>query len=105
MITPEQLPFTYKNLDHPYAQGQAWITYPVGTPVGTYKDTVLVTARNHDCPVTLIHTLIIRWEEGIDNLFDGMGEARKFIYRDQLYIICNDEWYNALGQKVADPRR
>ena len=103
VITPEELPFTYDDPQHPYVYGQMPITYPVGTPVGTYKDTALVVGS--ECTGVLIHTLTIRWPEGLDELFDGMGETRKLIYRDQLYIICNDEWYNSLGQKVADPRK
>jgi hypothetical protein len=32
------------------------------------------------------------------------GLPRKIIYRDNMYIILDDEWYNASGQKVDDPR-
>ena len=35
----------------------------------------------------------------------GAAGARKIIYRDNLYIILNDEWYNAEGKKVGDPRK
>lgn len=103
IITPDELPFTYEDPQHPYVYGQAPISYPEGTPIGTYMDTAMVESA--DCADLLIHTLIIRWEQGLDELFDGMGNTRKLIYRDQLYIICNDEWYNSLGQKVADPRK
>ena len=102
-IGREQLPFTYENAMHPYVAGQAPISYPAETPAGTYVDTVLVEGAN--CATVLVHTLTVNPAEGIDQIFDGMGEAHKVIYRDQLYIICNDEWYNALGQKVADPRK
>ena len=102
-IGREQLPFTYENAMHPYVAGQAPISYPAETPAGTYVDTVLVEGAN--CAAVLVHTLTVNPAEGIDQIFDGMGEAHKVIYRDQLYIICNDEWYNALGQKVADPRK
>ena len=86
------------------AAGQTPISYPEGTPVGTYMDTVLVEGAN--CATVLVHTLTVYNEhEDIDHIFDGKGQARKFMYRGQLYIICNDEWYNALGQKVADPRK
>ncbi len=99
-----ELPFTYENAQHPYVAGQTPISYPAGTPVGTYKDTVLVEGDN--CATVLVHVLTVyNQHEDIDHIFDGMGQTHKFIYRDQLYIICNDEWYNALGQKVADPRK
>lgn len=102
-ISPADLPFTYTSIEHPYAAGQQPIFYPIGTPEGTYVDTVFVVGA--ECADVLIHTLVIRVEEDIDHIFDGKGETRKLIYRDQMYIICNDEWYNALGQKVADPRK
>ena len=99
-----ELPFTYENAMHPYIAGQTPISYPEGTPVGTYRDTVQVEGTN--CATVLVHTLTVYNEhEDIDHIFDGKGQARKFMYRGQLYIICNDEWYNALGQKVADPRK
>lgn len=100
-----ELPFTYENPLHPYAAGQAPIYYANGTPKGTYVDTVLVQGEN--CSVVLIHTLdIYDAHEAIDNV-DGTGEsgARKVLYRDQMYIILQDEWYNAAGQRVADPRK
>ena len=103
IIHPDELPFTYLDPAHPYAYGQQPISYPEGTPMGTYTDTVLVVGS--ECTDVLIHTLIIRWEEALENLFEGKGETHKVIYHDRIYIICNDEWYNALGQKVSDPRQ
>ena len=103
IIHPDELPFTYLDPAHPYAYGQQPISYPEGTPMGTYTDTVLVIGS--ECTDVLIHTLIIRWEEALENLFEGKGETHKVIYHDRMYIICNDEWYNALGQKVSDPRQ
>ena len=102
-ITPAELPFVYSNTEHPYIDGQQPIYYPLGTPAGTYVDTVFVVGA--ECADVLIHTLTIRVDEGLEELFSGKGETRKLIYHDQLFIICNDEWYNALGQKVADPRK
>ena len=102
-ITPAELPFVYSNTEHPYIDGQQPIYYPLGTPAGTYVDTVYVVGA--ECADVLIHTLTIRVDEGLEELFSGKGETRKLIYHDQLFIICNDEWYNALGQKVADPRK
>ena len=29
----------------------------------------------------------------------------KFLVNDVLFIFLNGEWYNAAGQKVADPRK
>ena len=99
----EELPFTYENALHPYIGGQAPIFYPEGTPKGVYMDTVRVIGVQ--CTTVLVHTLTIYDKhEDIDTIFDGKGNARKVIIREQMYIICNDEWYNALGQKVADPR-
>lgn len=100
----EELPFTYENAMHPYVAGQTPIMYPAGTPTGIYRDTVLVEGAN--CATVLVHTLTVyNKHEDIDNIYgtDGQG-ARKVIYHDQLYIILNDEWYNAAGVKVGDPR-
>ena len=102
-VSVDDLPFLYTNAEHPYIQGQTQIYYPAGTPVGDYIDTVLVQGTN--CTAVLVHTLTVYDEEAIDIIDDGNGNARKVIYKDQLYIICNDEWYNALGQKVLDPRK
>ena len=103
-IWTNELPYTYVNEDHPYAPGQAPIYYPVGTAAGTYSDTVRVVGEN--CETILVHKLRIVQAQGIDNIFDeNAAGARKIIYRDNLYIILNDEWYNAEGKKVADPRK
>ena len=99
-ITENELPFT---LEATYAAGQEVIIYPVGTPVGVYLDTVRVQGEH--CVTTLYHTLVIERAEGIDNIdVDGGKNAQKVIIRGVMYIYCNDEWYNANGQKVADPR-
>ena len=100
----EELPFTYENALHPYVEGQTPIYYPAGTPAGVYVDTVRVAGEQ--CATVLIHTLTVYDKhQAIDNIFDGKEGARKVIYRDNLYIILNDEWYNAAGKKIADPRR
>lgn len=103
VILVEDLPFTYSNTEHPYAYGQDPIFYPEGTPKGTYVDTVLVVGT--ECADVLIHTLTIRDTQGLENLMDGKRQMRKVIYQDRMYIICGDEWFNALGQKVSDPRK
>ena len=98
-----ELPFTYENAEHPYIAGQSSIYYAAGTPKGEYIDTVMVEGT--ECARVLVHYLTIYdKDDAIDNVnADGKG-ARKVIIRDNLYIILNDEWYNASGLKVADPR-
>lgn len=100
-----ELPFTYQNELYPYVVGQAPIFYPEGTAMGVYQDTVMV--QGVSCSAVLIHTLtIINRHEGIDDIIDELGAgARKVLYQDNMYIICNDEWYTATGQKVNDPRK
>lgn len=98
-IGENALPFT---LNVEYAAGQETISYPVGTPVGTYIDTVLVQGEH--CPATLVHTLVVTSSEGIDNINANGKNAQKVIIRGIMYIYSNEEWYNANGQKVADPR-
>ena len=100
-----ELPFTYESMDYPYAAGQAPIFYPTGTAKGVYNDTVLVQGVN--CVAVLVHTLTVTdRHEGIEDVMNELGAgARKVLYRDNLYIICNDDWYTATGQKVNDPRK
>ena len=100
-VLQNELPFTFESDNYPYAIGQAPIYYSIGTPVGRYIDTVLVQGEN--CNRVLVHTLIISSSQDIDeiNAEDGHG-ARKVLYRDNLYIILDDEWYNAEGKKVGN---
>ncbi len=105
VIERKQLPFTYVSLEHPYAAGQEPIFYDEGTPVGTYIDTVYVEGIEGMCPNILIHKLTITNNQAINNVDASTPGARKLIYRDQLYIILDDEWYNASGMKVADPTK
>lgn len=100
-----ELPFTYENVQYPYAAGQAPIFYPIGTAKGVYNDTVLVQGVN--CVAVLVHTLTVTdRHEGIEDVMNELGAgARKVLYQDNLYIICNDDWYTATGQKVSDPRK
>ena len=103
-VLQSELPYSYIDPQHPYVPGQAPIYYAAGTMVGKYVKSVLVQGEN--CAQVLIHTIFIEHSQGIDDIFGESGDgARKVIYRDQLYIILNDEWYNAEGKKVADPRR
>ena len=99
-----ELPFTYDNPNYPYTAGQAPIYYAAGTPTGVYMDTVEVKVGQ--CTTILVHTLTIYEEhEAIDDIHTGANGARKVIVNDNMYIIINDEWYNAAGLKVTDPRR
>ena len=101
----EELPYTYQNEAYPYIATQAPVTFASGTPKGTYTDTVLVQGVN--CTAVLVLTTEIYDEhEGINEIgIDERTGARKVIVRDNMYIILNDEWYNAAGMKVADPRK
>lgn len=103
-ILDTELPYEYVDMLHPYLPGETPISYPVGTPAGTYQDTVLVMGNN--CAAVLIHTLEIKSTEGIESI-DAIGNegTHKVIYRDRLYIISNGKWYNAEGKKVKDPRK
>lgn len=103
-IYSTDLPFTYENDEYPYAEGQDPIFYPEGTPGGDYVDTVIVRAEY--CNTTLIHTLTIIPTEDLENVFgDGAHGARKVLYRGDLYIILDDDWYTPSGQRIADPRK
>lgn len=101
-VAIQDLPFTYEDIN--YAAGQAPIYYPEGTPKGEYADTVRVLVET--CTATLVHTLTIYdRDEAIDHVDEEEDGARKVIYQDHMYIILNDEWYNAAGQKVANPMK
>ncbi len=63
-ITTDDLPFTYENSTYPYAEGQAPISYPMGTEPGTYMDTVLVVGQH--CDAVMIHALVVNALEGIE---------------------------------------
>ena len=104
-IDIEELPYTYFNANYPYAEGQEPIYYPVGTAKGTYMTTARVESTG-TCANILIFTLTITdRHEGIDAIYDERSSARKVIIGDRMYIILNDEWYNAAGQKVANPMK
>ena len=100
----DSLPYTYDDPQHPYVIGQTPIYYAAGTPKGVYVDTVSV--QGTQCPTILVHTLTIYdAHEDIDLIpVDGRA-AHKLIINDVMYIILNGEWYNAAGQKVADPHK
>ncbi len=101
-ITVDDLPFEYFDPEHPYSPIQSPIFYPAGTPAGTYVDSVYV--QGAQCAALLVHTLVITGSQGIEEIEGKNGLPRKIIYRDNMYIILDDEWYNASGQKVDDPR-
>ena len=100
-IKEDELPFSYETA---YIAGQTPISYPVGTEPGIYVDSVLVEGEH--CVAVLVHTLTIEKSQGFENIYDIDGSSvQKVLYHDVLYIICNDEWYNAEGKKVSDPRQ
>ena len=101
-INSSELPYTYQNPAHPYSDIQTPLTYPVGTPAGVHIDTAYV--KGNQCSAMLILTLTINNDQGIEALDGEKGLPRKIIFRDQMYIILNDEWYTPAGQKVTDPR-
>ena len=68
------------------------------TEPGTYEKTIELD----NVSFTLV--IYIDNAEALDNIVIE-GRASKVIYRDNFYIICNDEWYNAEGKKVVDPSK
>ena len=103
-VYTNELPYTYENPLHPYVDGQAPIVYAEGTERGVYSDTAMV--RGENCGVILVLTATVEWPEGIEDIYGtGRRGARKVFYHDQLYIILNDEWYTAAGQKVENPMK
>lgn len=103
-ITLSELPYSYEDPAHPYVEGETPIYYAQGTQPGVYKEIKMVQGTT--CAIPLVHTLtVLDAQEGVDNIYGSQEGARKVIYRDQMYIIVNDEWYTPTGQKVADPRQ
>ena len=103
-INVTDLPFTYEDPAHPYLDGETPIFYDVDTKPGVYTDVKKVQGEN--CSAVLVYTLtILDRQEGFDFIKAGRNGARKVLYRNQMYIILNDEWYTPTGQKVADPRQ
>lgn len=99
-ISQDDLPYTY---EAPYIADQLPIHYDLGTEAGVYVDTALV--QGDHCPAVLILTLTINKSQAIDNIYGRDGKrVQKLIYNDAMYIIVDDEWYNAAGQKVSNPR-
>lgn len=101
-IYENELPYTYQNAEHPYIVGEDAISFPEGTALGEHKATAYVEGEH--CTAVLELTLTVEKSQGIDNIFGDGENVHKVLYRDVLYIIINDEWYTAAGQKVDDPR-
>lgn len=99
VISESDLPYTYQAQ---YVEGESPIFYDLGTEPGVYSDTALVEGVH--CDAVLVLELTINKAQGIDNIFGDGENVHKVLYRDVLYIIINDEWYTAAGQKVDDPR-
>ena len=102
-VAIQDLPFEYEDPELSYAPGQAPIFYNEDTPLGEYVDTVRMMGET--CSSILIHTLTVYdRDEAIDNVDGEKRGARKVFYRDNLYIVLDDEWYTPSGQRVDDPR-
>ena len=103
-VATDSLPYTYVNEQYPYAAGQKPIIIAEGTAVGQYTETAMVQGAN--CTAILIlDVTVYDPHEGILNLDDENAGAQKVIIRGDMYIKTNKAWYNAAGQKVADPRK
>ena len=72
---------------------------PAGTPDGIYPQTITLGCGD----ATL--TILVGTAQGIDAVNASEKVARKLFYNGHIYIICNDEWYNAEGKKVNDPSK
>ena len=100
-ISQDELPYTY---EADYIADQLPIHYDLGTEAGVYVDTALVQGEH--CPAVLILTLTINKSQGFENIYGRDGKrVQKLIYNDQMYILVDDEWYTAAGQKVSNPRK
>ena len=106
-----ELPFTYQNAEHPYATGQAPITYPVGTEVGVYYDTVLVVGKN--CTAVLVHTLnLVAEHQGIDNIGDSNFGLKPNVIRAGETVTAYGDFtgtvhiqvYDVVGRLITDER-
>ena len=103
-VYTNELPYTYENPLHPYVDGQDPIVITEDAEPGIYTNTALV--RGENCAVVLVLTADVKWPEGVEDIYGtGCRGARKVFYHDQLYIILNDEWYTAAGQKVENPMK
>ncbi len=72
---------------------------PTGTIEGIYMKTITLGCGE----VTI--TISVGKGQGIDAINAAGNAARKIFYNDHLYIISNDEWYNAEGKKVVNPSK
>lgn len=81
-ITVEDLPYFYENTS---------ITYPRGTEPNTYVDTITVTGGGEQCDYVLIHTLVVRGGEGVDNVrFADLLIRPNVVRRGEVVYIDND---------------
>ncbi len=72
---------------------------PAGTQGGTYVKTISLNCGEAEI------TINVGYGQGIDAINASSKAARKILYNDQMYIITNDEWYNAEGKKVSKPTK
>ena len=91
-VLTTELPFTYMDL-----------YYSEGTAPGIYKDTIETTSVA-GCDLTIYHVLYVLESQDIQNIHVENGQnVMKVLYRDHIYIIRPDGWYNVSGQKVDTP--
>ena len=91
-VLTTELPFTYMDL-----------YYSEGTAPGIYKDTIETTSVA-GCDLTIYHVLYVLENQDIQNILVENGQnVMKVLYRDHIYIIRPDGWYNVSGQKVNTP--
>ena len=102
-VSADSLPYTYSNEQYPYVAGQTPIIIAEGTAPGHYTEQAQVQGAN--CTAILFLDVTVEEPQGLINIDDENAGAQKIIYQGDMYIKTNNAWYNASGQKVADPRK
>jgi hypothetical protein len=72
---------------------------PAGTIDGIYTKTIVL-----GCGEATV-TINVGNVQGVDMINADGSAARKILFNDNMFIICNDEWYNAEGKKVVNPTK
>jgi len=87
--------------DLPYFYGKTSITYPIGTPNGTYNDTVVIVSEEYGCTQTVYHKLTIYGASGLNDVMDDEDAPQKMVIDDQIFIRRGKQWYDATGRKTT----
>ena len=76
------------------------------TEPGDYKDSIEVQTPA-GCDFTIFVTLHVKDAMAIRDIYEDENGQKvlKVLYRERLYIIRQDGWYNAAGQRVENPIR